>query len=314
MARFLRWHLQPPLRNIKLLKSMETSVTKVAFIGLGIMGYPMAGHLARASHAVTVFNRTTSKADRWVAEYTGEVARTPRAAADGAAVVFSCVGNDDDLREIVSGVDGALVGMAPGSLFVDHSTTSARVARELAALAAERQIEFIDAPVSGGQVGAEKGVLTIMAGGNEAAYQRAAPLLGAYAKSVRRIGPVGAGQLTKMVNQICCAGVIQGLAEGLNFGLQAGLDMEQVVAVIANGAAQSWQMDNRASTMLSGEYAFGFAVDWMRKDLGIVLDEARRNGADLPTTAVIDQFFGELQRRKRNRWDTSSLMTLLRDR
>ncbi|MBI2799346.1 MAG: NAD(P)-dependent oxidoreductase [Gammaproteobacteria bacterium] len=289
-------------------------MTRVAFIGLGVMGYPMAGHLARAAHAVTVFNRTTSKAERWIAEYRGEAARTPRAAAHAAAVVFSCVGNDDDLREVVSGADGAFAGMAPGSLFVDHSTTSARVARELAVLAAERQIEFIDAPVSGGQVGAEKGVLTIMAGGNEAAYQQAAPLLGAYAKSVRRIGPVGAGQLTKMVNQICCAGVIQGLAEGLNFGLQAGLDMEEVVAVIANGAAQSWQMDNRAHTMLNGEYAFGFAVDWMRKDLGIVLDEARRNGADLPTTAVIDQFFGELQRRQRNRWDTSSLMTLLRDR
>ena len=286
-------------------------MSKVAFIGLGVMGFPMAGHLARASHEVTVFNRTADKASRWVATYSGRIAATPRLAATGAEVVFSCVGNDHDLREVVCGAEGALAEMSPGSVYIDHSTTSATVARELAAIAVSRDICFLDAPVSGGQVGAEKGQLTIMVGGDAAAFARVEALLQRYAKSVRLLGPSGAGQLAKMVNQICCAGVIQGLAEGLSFGVRAGLEMNAVLEVIGHGAAQSWQMDNRARTMLSNQFDFGFAVDWMRKDLGIVLDEARRNGAALPVTALVDQFYSELQRQARGRWDTSSLIALL---
>lgn len=288
-------------------------MAKVAFIGLGVMGYPMAGHLARAGHAVTVFNRTATKATRWQGEFEGRVAPTPAAAARDAEFVFSCVGNDDDLRTVTVGADGALAAMSPGSLYVDHSTTSAAVARDLAAEAEARGLGFLDAPVSGGQSGAEKGILTIMVGGAAAAFARVEPVLAAYARNVRLLGPAGAGQLTKMVNQVCCAGVIQGLAEALNFGQRAGLDMASVIAVISKGAAQSWQMDNRAATMVAGEFDFGFAVDWMRKDLGIVLDEARRNGAALPTTALIDQFYGTLQQRGRRRLDTSSLITLLRE-
>lgn len=288
-------------------------MSRVAFIGLGVMGFPMAGHLARAGHEVVVYNRTPRKAEQWRADYGGSHAPTPRAAAQDAEFVLSCVGNDDDLRAVTLGAQGAFQGLKSGSIYIDHSTTSARVARELAKLLEPRGSAFLDAPVSGGQVGAERGALTVMVGGDEVAYRRSEPMLATYAKSVRRLGPVGAGQLTKMVNQICCAGVIQGLAEGLSFGLAAGLDMAAVLAVIAQGAAQSWQMDNRGQSMLEQRYDFGFAVDWMRKDLGIVLDEARGNGARLPITALIDQFYSTLQGRGRNRWDTSSLMSLLRD-
>ncbi|MGD9600627.1 MAG: NAD(P)-dependent oxidoreductase [Gammaproteobacteria bacterium] len=288
-------------------------MSHVAFIGLGVMGYPMAGHLARAGHAVTVYNRTGERAARWRAEFGGQVAATPAAAARQAEFVISCVGNDDDLRAVCDGPEGALAAMSPGTVYVDHSTTSAAVARELAGRAAERGIVFLDAPVSGGQSGAQNGILTVMVGGDVGAYDRAAPVLGAYGRSIRRMGESGAGQLTKMVNQVCCAGVIQGLAEALNFALQAGLDPDAVIAVISKGAAQSWQMDNRATTMVEGRFEFGFAVDWMRKDLGIVLDEGRRNGAPLPLTALVDQFYGELQRRGHHRLDTSSLMLLLRN-
>ena len=288
-------------------------MSKIAFIGLGVMGFPMAGHLARAGHDVAVYNRTADKAIRWAAAYAGRVCATPQLAARAAEVVISCVGNDDDLREVTVGAEGAFAAMAAHTVYVDHSTTSARVARELAAVAAARHIAFLDAPVSGGQVGAEKGQLTIMVGGDAPAYTRVEPLLHCYARSARRLGAAGAGQLAKMVNQICCAGIIQGLAEALNFGQRAGLDMPEVLQVISRGAAQSWQMDNRATTMLEGKFDFGFAVDWMRKDLGIVLEEARRNGAQLPTTALIDQFFAQLQQHDRKRWDTSSLISLLQD-
>lgn len=284
---------------------------KAAFIGLGVMGYPMAGHLARAGHAVTVFNRTAAKAERWLREYPGQAAPTPAQAARGAAFVFACVGNDNDLREVTLGPDGAFHGMQPGAVFVDHTTASARVARELAAAAEARGLDFLDAPVSGGQVGAEQGVLSVMAGGSQAAFAKAQPLLSAYARSVRRLGPAGSGQLTKMVNQICLAGLLQALAEGLHFAKAAGLDPQAVVEVIAKGAAQSWQMDNRAQTMLAGRFDFGFAVDWMRKDLAIALEEARRNGAKLPVTALVDQFYAEVQALGGRRWDTSSLIARL---
>ncbi len=287
-------------------------MSKVAFIGLGVMGYPMAGHLARAGHAVTVYNRTASKAARWCGEYAGEQAESPAAAAAGAEFVFSCVGNDDDLREVTTGPAGAFAALAPGSIHVDHSTTSAAVARELAAAAQAAGCAFLDAPVSGGQAGAESGVLTVMCGGDAAAYARAEPVMAAYARACARLGEAGAGQLTKMVNQVCAAGVIQGLAEGLDFGQRAGLDMRQVLEVISKGAAQSWQMDNRGESMCEGRYDFGFAVDWMRKDLGIVLDEATRNGAALPLTRLIDGYYAELQALGGNRWDTSSLIELLR--
>ena len=287
-------------------------MTKVTFIGLGNMGYPMAGHLSRATHAVTVFNRTASTSERWLSEYAGSMAASPAAAARDAEFVFTCVGNDDDLRSVTSGAGGVLETLSPGSVLVDHTTTSALVAREVAAACHARGIGFIDAPVSGGQAGAVNGVLTVMCGGNEADFARARTVMAAYARACALVGEVGAGQLTKMVNQICIAGVLQGLAEALNFGQRAGLDMDVVIDVIAKGAAQSWQMDNRAKTMCRGEYDFGFAVDWMRKDLGIVLDEASRNGAPLPVTALVDGFYAQLQQRGGNRLDTSSIIEVLR--
>ncbi|KAF1069356.1 MAG: 2-hydroxy-3-oxopropionate reductase [Pseudomonas citronellolis] len=287
-------------------------MAKVAFIGLGVMGYPMAGHLHRNGHEVSVYNRSAARAQRWVEEHGGRSAPTPREAAQGAELVFCCVGNDDDLRSVVLGENGAFAGMAPGSLFVDHTTASAAVARELAAAAEERQLGFLDAPVSGGQAGADNGVLTIMLGGTPAQYQRVEPVIQSYARMQRLMGPVGSGQLTKMVNQICIAGVVQGLSEALHFGQCAGLDGEAVVSVISKGAAQSWQMENRHKTMLDGHFDFGFAVEWMRKDLGIVLDEARENGAQLPLTALVDQFYAEVQANGGGRWDTSSLITRLK--
>jgi 3-hydroxyisobutyrate dehydrogenase-like beta-hydroxyacid dehydrogenase len=289
-------------------------MARVAFIGLGTMGYPMAGHLATAGHDVTVYNRTRTKVERWLAEHAGRDAPTPRAAAAGCELVFTCVGNDDDLRAVLTGPEGSFGGLATGAIHVDHTTTSAVVARELAALAAARGLEYIDAPVSGGQAGAVNGVLTVMCGGTEHAFERARPVIEAYARACALMGPAGAGQLTKMVNHICAAGVIQGLAEGLHFGERAGLDLDAVIEVISKGAAQSWQMDNRAHTMCRGEYDFGFAVDWMRKDLGIVLAEGRRNGAPMPVTALIDGFYAELQALGLNRADTSSLIELLRQR
>jgi len=285
---------------------------KVAFIGLGVMGYPMAGYLARAGHTVTVFNRTRARADRWAAEFNGTVAPSPAAAADGAEFVFCCVGNDDDLRAVTLGEGGAFERMEPGRVFVDHTTTSAEVARELHARAADRGFSFVDAPVSGGQAGAENGQLTVMIGGDEEAVARAAPLIDCYARMQARLGESGSGQLAKMVNQICIAGLVQGLAEALNFADCAGLDAQAVIDVISKGAAQSWQMENRASTMIAGEFDFGFAVEWMRKDLGYVLGEARRNGAHLPVTALVDQFYSEVQALGGNRWDTSSLIVPLR--
>jgi 3-hydroxyisobutyrate dehydrogenase-like beta-hydroxyacid dehydrogenase len=285
---------------------------KTAFIGLGVMGYPMAGHLAQAGHPVTVYNRTSEKAQRWVAEHGGTAASTPAAAASGADFVFCCVGNDEDLRSVTTGEGGAFDGMQPGAVFVDHTTTSAAVARELHVEAARRGCAFIDAPVSGGQAGAENGQLTVMIGGDEDAVHRAAPLIDCYARMQARLGDAGSGQLAKMVNQICIAGLVQGLAEALHFADRAGLDAQAVVDVISKGAAQSWQMDNRASTMIAGTFDFGFAVEWMRKDLGYVLGEARRNGAHLPVTALVDQFYSEVQALGGNRWDTSSLIVPLR--
>ena len=272
------------------------------------MGFPMAGHLMQAGHDVCVFNRTPSKGAQWKQSYGGRVAETPKDAAVGAEFVFVCVGNDDDVRDVVLGPDGVLQSMVPGSYLIDHTTTSADLARELSAAAAAKGIRFLDAPISGGQAGAENGVLTIMVGGDEEVFRAAAPVMKAYGRSIKYMGPSGSGQLTKMVNQICIAGVIQGLSEGLNFAQRAGLDGERVIDVISKGAAQSWQMDNRASTMLKGEFDFGFAVDWMRKDLGIVLDEAARNGSDLPITKVIDGFYADVQKMGGHRWDTSSLI------
>lgn len=284
-----------------------------AFLGLGVMGGPMAGHLARVGHPVTVFNRSRPKAEAWVSAHGGRLAPAPGEAARGASLVMVCVGNDDDLREVLLGPQGALEAMSPGSILVDHTTASATVAREIYAAAAERGVGFLDAPVSGGQAGAENGQLTIMVGGDEAVYARAEPVLQAYAKAVTLMGPPGAGQLTKMVNQIAIAGLLQGLSEALHFGQRAGLDVERVLQVIGKGAAQSWQMDHRGSTMLADRFDFGFAVDWMRKDLAICLAEARANGANLPVTAVVDQFYARLQARGGGRWDTSSLIRLLRD-
>ena len=283
----------------------------VAFIGLGVMGYPMAGYLKRAGHKVTVFNRTTARAEQWVEEFAGRLAPTPAAAAGGAEFVFCCVGNDDDLRSVTTGKSGAFGGMDAGALFVDHTTTSAHLARELHGEAAGRDFGFIDAPVSGGQAGAENGQLTVMIGGEAAAVERAAPLIDCYAKMQARLGDAGAGQLAKMVNQICIAGIVQGLAEGLHFADRSGLDGKAVVEVISKGAAQSWQMDNRASTMIDGEFDFGFAVDWMRKDLAYVLGEARSNGAHLPLTTLVDQFYANIQALGGGRWDTSSLIVPL---
>ena len=287
-------------------------MAKVAFLGLGVMGYPMAGHLAKAGHAVTVYNRTAAKAEKWATEHGGAAAATPREAALGADFVMACVGNDDDLRAVCAGADGAFAGMADGSVFVDHTTVSAAVTRELHAVAAQSGVAFVDAPVSGGQAGAENGQLVVMCGGEDAAYARAEPIIAAYAKKCAHLGPCGAGQLTKMVNQICIARLVQGLSEGLHFAQKAGLDGRQVVDVIGGGAAGSWQMVNRYETMLDDEFNHGFAVDWMRKDLGICLDEADRNGASLPVTALVDQFYKDVQKLGGGRWDTSSLIKRLR--
>ncbi len=286
---------------------------KLAFLGLGVMGYPMAGHLARAGHDVTVYNRSPAKAQQWVAAYGGTSAATPAAAARGAQLVMMCVGNDDDVRAVAAGADGALSGMAAGAILVDHTTASAEVAREMQAAAQKAGLHFLDAPVSGGQAGAENGKLTIMVGGDAAAFARAEPVLASYARAVTLMGPAGAGQLTKMVNQICIAGLVEGLSEGIHFAMRAGLDAERVIDVISKGAAQSWQMENRGKTMIAGKFDFGFAVDWMRKDLSICLAEARRNGAVLPVTAVVDQFYAELQARGGGRADTSSLIRLLNE-
>lgn len=285
----------------------------LAFIGLGVMGGPMAGHLARAGHRLTVYNRTASRVEAWVTAHGGTAKPTPREAAADAEIVFACVGNDADLRQITAGPEGAFAGMRPGTIFVDHTTASAEVARELEMIAGRAGIAFLDAPVSGGQAGAEKGALTIMAGGNQEAFARVEPIMHHYGRAVTLMGPSGAGQLTKMVNQICIAGLVQSLAEGIVFAEHAGLDVEKVLGVISKGAAQSWQMENRGSTMHQGRFDFGFAVDWMRKDLSILLAEARRNGARLPVTALVDQFYAAVQARGGNRWDTSSLVTLLRD-
>ncbi|MFD0938353.1 NAD(P)-dependent oxidoreductase [Methylobacterium trifolii] len=286
-------------------------MAKVAFLGLGVMGGPMAGHLAGKGHAVTVYNRTAAKAEAWVKAHGGSQASTPRAAAQGAEMVFACVGDDDDLRGVVLGADGALAGMSAGAVFVDHTTASAEVARELAAAASEKGVGFVDAPVSGGQAGAENGVLTVMCGGDAGTYAKVEGVIAAYARACRLMGPAGAGQLTKMVNQICIAGLVQGLSEGVHFAKRAGLDVEAVLDVISKGAAGSWQMENRGATMNAGKFDFGFAVDWMRKDLGILLDEARRNGAKLPVSALVDQFYAEVQAMGGNRWDTSSLVARL---
>jgi len=284
---------------------------KVAFLGLGVMGYPMAGHLAAGGHQVTVYNRTAAKARKWVKQHGGTAAKTPREAARGAEIVFMCVGNDNDVRGVVYGKDGALAGMKKGSILVDHTTASADLARELNAEAKKKGVGFLDAPVSGGQAGAENGVLTVMVGGQKGHFGRAAPVIDCYARMCRLLGPAGAGQLAKMVNQICIAGLVQGLSEAINFGMKAGLDMPAVIDTISKGAAQSWQMENRAATMIQGKFDFGFAVDWMRKDLGIVLAEADHNGARLPVTALVDQFYSQVQQRGGSRWDTSSLIHLL---
>jgi len=285
---------------------------KAAFIGLGVMGYPMAGHLARAGHDVTVYNRTTARAEAWTEEYGGHRALSPAEAAAGADFVFVCVGNDEDVRQVTLGETGAVAGMKRGAILVDHTTASARLARQLDDEARAIGCGFLDAPISGGQSGAERGTLTVMIGGEAGTFEQVRPILEAYSRSARRIGPAGSGQLTKMVNQICIAGILQGLSEGLAFAQAAGLDAGAVVDVISKGAAQSWQMDNRAETMLRGEFDFGFAVQWMRKDLGIALDEARQRGAHLPVTALVDQFYSEVQALGGNRWDTSSLIARLR--
>jgi 3-hydroxyisobutyrate dehydrogenase len=289
-----------------------TASRRVAFLGLGVMGYPMAGHLAAAGHAVTVYNRSAAKAAQWVAEHGHASAATPRAAAEQADVVFACVGNDDDLRAVVLGDHGALAGMKPGAVFVDHTTASAEVARELSAAARRQGLHFIDAPVSGGNLGAINGTLTAMCGGEAGAFEAMRPVAMAFSKAVTLLGASGAGQLAKMVNQIAIGGLLQGLAEAIAFGEKSGLDMKQVLGAIGKGAAQSWQMDNRGPTMIDGRFDFGFAVDWMRKDLGLVLDEARRNGARLPVTALVDQFYADIQAQGGNRLDTSSLLLRLR--
>ena len=287
-------------------------MAKVAFLGLGVMGYPMAGHLkTKGGHEVTVYNRTGAKAEAWVKQFGGRAAATPKLAAEGQDFVFACVGNDDDLRAVTIGADGAFAGMKKGAIFVDHTTASAEVARELHAATAQAGLGFVDAPVSGGQAGAENGALTVMCGGEEAPYAAAEPVIAAFARACRRMGGPGAGQLTKMVNQICIAGLVQALAEGLHFAGKAGLDQAAVIDVISKGAAQSWQMENRYKQMIAGEFNFGFAVDWMRKDLSICLNEARRNGAHLPATALVDQFYSEVQKLGGGRWDTSSLIARL---
>jgi len=287
-------------------------MAKVAFLGLGVMGYPMAGHLKnKGGHDVTVYNRTAAKAEKWVAQYGGRSAPTPKAAAEGQDFVMSCVGNDNDLREVTLGPNGAFHGVKKDAVFVDHTTASAEIARELYAHAKQRGFGFVDAPVSGGQAGAENGVLTVMCGGDAEPYARAEKVIGSYARMCKLLGPAGAGQLTKMVNQICIAGLVQGLAEGIHFAKKAGLDVGTVIETISKGAAQSWQMENRYKTMAAGKFDFGFAVDWMRKDLAICLGEARKSGATLPVSALVDQFYAEVQRMGGRRWDTSSLIARL---
>ncbi|HYA06916.1 MAG TPA: NAD(P)-dependent oxidoreductase [Xanthobacteraceae bacterium] len=287
-------------------------MAKVAFVGLGVMGYPMAGHLtAKGGHDVTVFNRTAAKAEQWVAQFGGNSAPTPKQAAQGQDFVMTCVGNDNDLRQVMLGPDGVFAGVRQGAIVVDHTTASAEIARELYAQAKQRGFDFIDAPVSGGQAGAENGVLTVMCGGDEAPFAKAEKVIAAYARACNLLGASGSGQLAKMVNQICIAGLVQGLAEGLHFAIKAGLDIEKLIATISKGAAQSWQMENRYKTMVAGKFDFGFAVDWMRKDLGICLAEARRNGAHLPVSALVDQFYSQVQKMGGKRWDTSSLIALL---
>jgi 3-hydroxyisobutyrate dehydrogenase len=290
----------------------DAPARRVAFLGLGVMGGPMAGHLAKAGHQVTVYNRSAAKAEAWVAAHGHASAATPREAAQGADFVFACVGNDDDLRSVVLGADGAFAGMKPGAVFVDHTTASAEVARELGAVAVDLGLQFVDAPVSGGQAGAVNGALTVMCGGEQAAFDAMQPVALCFSKAVTRIGDSGAGQLAKMVNQICIAGLVQGLSEAVSFGQKAGIDMATVLDVIGKGAAQSWQMDNRGKTMVADQFEFGFAVDWMRKDLGLVLDEAKRNGSRLPVTALVDQFYADVQALGGGRWDTSSLIRRLR--
>ena len=287
-------------------------MAKVAFLGLGVMGYPMAGHLKnKGGHEVTVYNRTAAKAEKWVAQFGGKSAKTPREAAEGQDVVMCCVGNDNDLREVTLGANGAFSGMRKGAIFVDNTTASANIARELYAAAKKGGFDAIDAPVSGGQAGAENGVLTVMCGGDAAPYGRAEPVIGSYARMCKLLGASGSGQLAKMVNQICIAGLVQGLAEGIHFAKKAGLDIEALIATISKGAAQSWQMENRYKTMMAGKYDFGFAVDWMRKDLSICLAEARKNGANLPVIALVDQFYAEVQKMGGGRWDTSALLARL---
>jgi 3-hydroxyisobutyrate dehydrogenase len=294
-------------------KTYETTpARKVAFLGLGVMGLPMAGHLALAGHRVTVYNRSAGKRNEWVQEFKGSAAATPREGAADCELVFCCVGNDDDVRAVVLGDDGAFAGMKPGAVFVDHTTASANVARELSAEASRRGLQFVDAPVSGGQAGAQNGMLTVMCGGEQAAFDAARPVIMAYARACTLLGASGAGQLAKMVNQIAIAGLVQGLSEAIAFGAKSGLDMQQVLEVIGKGAAQSWQMDNRGKTMIADQFEFGFAVDWMRKDLGLCLDEAKRNGARLPVTALVDQFYADIQAMGGNRWDTSSLIRRIR--
>jgi 3-hydroxyisobutyrate dehydrogenase len=294
-------------------KTYETTpARKVAFLGLGVMGLPMAGHLALAGHRVTVYNRSAGKRNDWVQEFKGSAAATPREAAADCELVFCCVGNDDDVRAVVLGDDGAFAGMKPGAVFVDHTTASANVARELSAEASRRGLQFVDAPVSGGQAGAQNGMLTVMCGGEQAAFDAARPVIMACARACTLLGASGAGQLAKMVNQIAIAGLVQGLSEAIAFGAKSGLDMQQVLEVIGKGAAQSWQMDNRGKTMIADQFEFGFAVDWMRKDLGLCLDEAKRNGARLPVTALVDQFYADIQAMGGNRWDTSSLIRRIR--
>ena len=303
----------PSIQTKQYDASPATSATRVAFLGLGVMGFPMAGHLAKAGHGVTVYNRSAQKAQAWVAEFGGTAAATPAEAAKNADIVFCCVGNDEDLRSVVLGPQGAFAGMAKGSLFVDHTTASAEIARELAAQAQTMGLGFIDAPVSGGQAGAVNGLLTVMVGGSQADFDRARPVAMAFSRAFTRIGESGAGQLAKMVNQICIAGLVQGLSEGVAFGMKAGLDMKLVLDVIGKGAAQSWQMDNRGGTMVDGKFDFGFAVDWMRKDLGLCMQEAQRNGAQLPVAELVDQFYADVQAKGGRRWDTSSLITRLVD-
>ncbi|MEY3285823.1 MAG: 2-hydroxy-3-oxopropionate reductase [Pseudomonadota bacterium] len=294
-------------------KTYETaSPQRVAFLGLGVMGLPMAGHLARAGHQVTVYNRTAAKAQAWATEFGGAAAATPAQAAQGADIVYACVGNDEDLRAVTIGADGAFSGMKRGAVFVDHTTASAEVARELYAQAQAQGLHFVDAPVSGGQAGAVNGLLTVMCGGDAAAFDAIKPATLAFSRAVTRVGESGAGQLAKMVNQICIAGLVQGLSEGIAFGQKAGLDMKLVLEVIGKGAAQSWQLDNRGPSMVEDRFNFGFAVDWMRKDLGLCLEEARRNGAKLPVTALVDQFYADVQAMGGQRWDTSSLIKRLK--